>query len=211
MRGNPSRNGFSRTFPKVKPVSGCPAREPRIQPGASTTPGFEFCPRVVHNRIRRRPEGTVAFLEAKLLRAGKRGVRLALAVVLLGGLSAVQPALAAQSPDATEAYRPIHGRILDRTGTGVAGAKVVLDGGGRPEPLQVLSGSDGQFLFPTVAPGLFHLTVSAAGFASQEFSAVLGSEEFTVPDITLALASVVTEVRVVPRSKWPKPRSRKRR
>jgi len=126
--------------------------------------------------------------------------RSAALVALLGaGCLCVAPTRAGQSTaQPAPANRRIHGRLLDRTGTGVAGAKVALDGEGRPAPQEVFSDSEGRFDFASVAPGAFHLTITASGFASREFSGELGSEDLTVPDFTLSLASLVTEVRVVP-------------
>jgi hypothetical protein len=60
-----------------------------------------------------------------------------------------------------------------------------------------LSGGDGQFLFAKVAPGAFHLTVTAAGFATQKWSGVLhAGENAAVPQIALGIAANVTEVEV---------------
>jgi len=97
----------------------------------------------------------------------------------------------------SETPRRISGRILDRTGTGVAEAKVTLDDAAGAAQEATTDG-DGRFSFSGVAPGSFRLTIAATGFASQEFSGDLGADDFTVPDISLHLASVVTEVRVVP-------------
>jgi hypothetical protein len=59
----------------------------------------------------------------------------------------------------------------------------------------LLSGDDGQFSFASIAPGPFHLTIAAAGFAMQTFSGVLHSGEIeTVPPIGLNVAGAVTEV-----------------
>jgi hypothetical protein len=59
----------------------------------------------------------------------------------------------------------------------------------------LLSGENGQFSFASIAPGPFHLTVTAAGFAMQTFSGVLHSGEIeTVPPIALDVAGAVTEV-----------------
>jgi hypothetical protein len=59
----------------------------------------------------------------------------------------------------------------------------------------LLSGDGGQFFFASIAPGPFHLTVEAAGFARQTFSGVLHSGEIeTVPPIALNVAGAVTEV-----------------
>ena len=63
----------------------------------------------------------------------------------------------------------------------------------------MISGDDGQFSFANIAPGSFQLTIAAAGFAAQTSSGILHSGEvYIVPQIGLALATVVTEVRVTP-------------
>ena len=64
---------------------------------------------------------------------------------------------------------------------------------------EVLSGNDGQFSFANVAPGPFQLTIMLEGFATQTSSGILRSgESYSVPQIAMALATAVTEVRVVP-------------
>ena len=66
--------------------------------------------------------------------------------------------------------------------------------------LEALSGDEGQFSFADVIPGPFQLTISAPGFAEHSVSGMLHSgEAYTVPQTTLALATAVMEVRVVPR------------
>jgi hypothetical protein len=62
----------------------------------------------------------------------------------------------------------------------------------------VLSGDDGQFSFANVAPGPFGITITSAGFAAQSSAGILRpGENYTVPQIAMALATAVTEVRVV--------------
>ena len=149
----------------------------------------------------------------------------ALAVASL--LLAAVPALAGQTPDVTgsnggqpatqgtaaagvtnqqasaqqQLALRISGRIVDQTGVAVVGAKIRLAGDDPSLNQEVLSGDDGLFAFANTAPGTFHLTITAAGFATQEFSGILSStENFTVPQMVLTVASVNTEVRVVPPS-----------
>jgi hypothetical protein len=63
----------------------------------------------------------------------------------------------------------------------------------------VLSDDDGQFSFANIAPGPFHLTIESAGFATQTFSGILHSGEiYAIPQTPLAIATAITEVRVVP-------------
>jgi len=93
----------------------------------------------------------------------------------------------------------ISGTVVDPTGSAIAGAQVRLSRGDQSLELEVLSGDDGQFSLANVAPGPFQLTITLAGFATQASSGILRSgESYTVPQIALALATAVTEVRVVP-------------
>jgi hypothetical protein len=141
----------------------------------------------------------------------------------LVGLSVVLccvPGLAVQNPDAAgtgaqqtdqqrsdqrqseqKTTRRISGRIVDQTGVAVVGAKIRLSGEDPLQTQEVLAGDDGLFILANAVPGPFHLTITAAGFAAQEFSGNLSStESFVVPQIVLTVASVTTEVLVVPPS-----------
>jgi Carboxypeptidase regulatory-like domain len=101
-----------------------------------------------------------------------------------------------QQPD-PQLSGSISGFIVDRNGTGVAGALVRIAQDGRTPNREVLSGDDGQFSFGNIPPGPFQLTITAAGFATQTVSGTLGSgQNYNVPQITLAVATNVTEVRV---------------
>ena len=61
----------------------------------------------------------------------------------------------------------------------------------------MLSGNDGQFVFPNIPPGPFQLTITSAGFAAQTFSGIVQSEQIdTVPPIALGVADALTEVQV---------------
>jgi len=93
----------------------------------------------------------------------------------------------------------IRGTVVDQTGAGVAGARVSLTREDQSPNQDVLSDDDGQFSFASVAPGPFQLTISSEGFATQASSGMVQSgESYLVPQIALALATAVTEVRVVP-------------
>jgi len=91
----------------------------------------------------------------------------------------------------------VRGTIVDKTGAIIGGARVTLSTGGRSPKPEVLSGNDGQFSFAGVAPGLFHITVSAQGFATQSSSGIVQSGEvFNLPQIVLQVATVTTDVQV---------------
>jgi hypothetical protein len=87
--------------------------------------------------------------------------------------------------------------VVDQSGAVVAGARVQLGSEDQSSSLESVSGVDGQFSFANIAPGLFHLTITAAGFATQATTVVLHSgENYTVPNTALAVATNVTEVQV---------------
>jgi Carboxypeptidase regulatory-like domain len=94
----------------------------------------------------------------------------------------------------------ISGTVVDSTGAFIVGARVSIT---RKEPSpnqEVLSGDDGQFSLASIPPGPFQLTITAPGFATQTFTGTLRpGEVYTVPQTTLAIATAVTEVRVVPK------------
>src|SRR6267154_379250 len=92
----------------------------------------------------------------------------------------------------------ITGTIVDPTGAPVPGASVKLSHEDQSPDQEALTRDDGQFSLANVAPGAFHLAITSAGFAPQASSGILQSgESHTVPQIALALATAVTEVRVV--------------
>jgi hypothetical protein len=92
----------------------------------------------------------------------------------------------------------LSGTIVDPTGAAVVGARVILSREDQSPNQEVLSGDDGQFSFANIAPGPFHLTSTLEGFATQASSGILRpGQSYTVPQIAMALATAVTEVRVV--------------
>jgi hypothetical protein len=91
----------------------------------------------------------------------------------------------------------ISGRVVDRSGTAVEGARVKLVREASAVGQEAAAGEDGQFSFAGVAPGAYRLTVTAEGFAAQTYSGVLRpGESSVVPPIALVVATAVTEVRV---------------
>jgi len=112
----------------------------------------------------------------------------------------VDPNRTSTSEDEQKAERPLPGYILgvvkDGTGAAVA-AQLQLTRQDQSEPPNQLSADGGQFFFTNVPPGPFQLTIVAEGFETQNVSGILRpGEAYVVPEIRLALAVVVTEVRV---------------
>jgi hypothetical protein len=116
----------------------------------------------------------------------------------LGGASATGALARGQLAD-PQPPGSIHGSIVDRTGAFIVGAQVKLTEDDPSQNQEVSSDDGGQFLFSNVTPGLFQLTITLTGFATQTLSGVLSSGEvYTVPQTTLAIATASTEIRVVP-------------
>ena len=91
----------------------------------------------------------------------------------------------------------IHGTVVDPNGTAVAGARVKLARQDQSANPETQTGDDGQYSFANIAPGPFQLSIAAEGFATKTSSGVLHSgENIVIPQITLALTTEVTEVRV---------------
>src|SRR5579863_9197204 len=77
----------------------------------------------------------------------------------------------------------ISGTVVDQSGAVVAGAQVNLSSEDHLVNLQAVSGTDGQFFFPSVAPGPFHLTITSTGFAALTSPGVLHAGEVATPRI----------------------------
>jgi Carboxypeptidase regulatory-like domain len=95
----------------------------------------------------------------------------------------------------------VSGTVVDPSGAAVVGAKVTLSRAGQSVNQEAVSDSDGQFSIANVAAGVFQLTITAEGFATQTFSgAARPGEICVVPPIGMALAAENTAVQVtVPR------------
>jgi Carboxypeptidase regulatory-like domain len=92
----------------------------------------------------------------------------------------------------------ITGTVVDQTGAIVSGAHVTLTSADGSPNREMLSGDNGEFSFAKIAAGAFKVTVTAAGLATQTYSGVLAPGQFyIVPQIALAVATELTEVRVV--------------
>jgi hypothetical protein len=93
----------------------------------------------------------------------------------------------------------VRGRVVDQTGVAAAGATVKLTVDGQTASQETVTEDDGRFSFANVAPGAFQLTIVSAGFATQTIAGNLkAGEDDEVAQVTLAIATKVTEVRVTP-------------
>jgi hypothetical protein len=116
----------------------------------------------------------------------------------LGG--AMRTYLSYQQP-LTQLPGQITGQVLDPKGAALQGATLTLSRDDQSLDQQVQSDENGRFSFANIPPGLFRVTVAAEGFAAQTISGNLAAgESYAIPQITLAIATATTEVRVVPPS-----------
>jgi len=114
-------------------------------------------------------------------------------------VSAPQNSVPAGQAIAAQGDATISGRVVDPTGVGVAGATVKLSISNQDAGQQAVTDGDGRFTFAHAEAGPIRLTITSAGFAQQEFSGSVESRQsLEIPAITLVLATVNTEVRVVP-------------
>lgn len=96
-------------------------------------------------------------------------------------------------------YAIVRGRVVDQTGNGVAGALVKLTRDEESVIQEVECDEDGQFIFVHVSPGPLQLTIAAEGFATETVSNTLRpGENYVFPEITLSLATQITQIRVTP-------------
>jgi hypothetical protein len=92
----------------------------------------------------------------------------------------------------------VTGTVVDQTGAVVSGARVTLTSADGPPNREMLTGENGEFSFGKIAAGAFKVTVTSAGLAAQTYSGVLAPGQlYIVPQIALAIATEMTEVRVV--------------
>lgn len=114
-------------------------------------------------------------------------------------LEAPKLALSASAEPQQKTYGTVGGRVIDQTGKGVGGADVTLMREQDSVIQEVQSDEEGHFSFANVSPGLLQVNIVAEGFTPQMISGTLRpGENYLFPQITLAVATQITEVRVSP-------------
>jgi carboxypeptidase family protein len=116
-------------------------------------------------------------------------------------VAALIPAYAQQPPDEQlinqQTAGRIDGTIVDSTEAVVVGAHVRLARVDQSPGQEILSDDQGQFSFANVAPGPFQLTISFTDLHSEVVSGTVHPGEiYVVPQVTLAVATQVTQVTV---------------
>jgi hypothetical protein len=103
--------------------------------------------------------------------------------------------------DAQQLSGSVAGTITDQSGAPILGAVVKLTSAGQDLLTQAESDEDGRFVFLSVPPGEFRLTISAQGFRTQEFTGTVHPDEhYLTPQITLSLAVQTAQITVTPQT-----------
>ena len=91
----------------------------------------------------------------------------------------------------------LSGIIVDGSGASIAHVQVKLSVDGRAPDQATESSDSGQFSFPNVSPGPYHLTFNSASFEPKAIDGVLASgESMTLPQTALAVATLKVGVDV---------------
>ena len=85
------------------------------------------------------------------------------------------PTCTADSSGEPRSTGTIRAIVVDPNGAAVVAATVVLTREGQSANQQALTDDDGQFFFIDIAPGSYHLTITAPDFAAQTASATVTS------------------------------------
>lgn len=92
----------------------------------------------------------------------------------------------------------IAGRVLDASGRSIPGATVTATSADRQFTQSAKTDTQGQYVFPTLSPDTYTITVEAASFEKfvQQNVVLHAAEKMGMPDITLALGAVSETVTV---------------
>jgi len=94
----------------------------------------------------------------------------------------------------------VSGTVLDPSGAAISGAEVTLKESGEQQGHSVVTGTDGRFTFNYLAAGSYVILVKANGFqpASSATFAIAANQAYTMPSVTLMIATATTSVVVQP-------------
>jgi hypothetical protein len=108
----------------------------------------------------------------------------------------ILPGLDLSAQHDQQSFGNISSTVVDQNGNFIFSARVRLSREGHADQ-ELLSDKDGRFLFSGIPVGPFQLTIEAEGFATQiKFGVLHSGETLELPEISLNLATAMTEVRV---------------
>lgn len=127
-------------------------------------------------------------------------VRLKSALIVLAAVAWSSAPFVSAQETGQQSPGSLSGTVVDQSGAVVSGAQVKLTVGDQTpngQALSAVSGTDGEFFFPKVAPGAFQLAITSTGFGPKTFSGTLHAGEVeTLPQIAMNVAESRIEVQV---------------
>jgi len=91
----------------------------------------------------------------------------------------------------------VQGSVTDPTGSVVAGATITLTNSESGNKRLVITGSDGRYSFPTVAPGTYSITVTATSFSSETVTGlVIQLDNHVIQNVALHVGSATEAITV---------------
>jgi hypothetical protein len=91
----------------------------------------------------------------------------------------------------------VQGMVTDPTGSVVAGATVTLTNAESGNKRLVTTGTDGRYSFPTIAPGTYSITVTAASFSSETVTGlVIQLDNHVIQNVSLHVGSATEAITV---------------
>lgn len=94
----------------------------------------------------------------------------------------------------------VTGMVTDPSGAVVPGAKLTLTNDNTGQSVTATTNASGIFTFPSMAPGNYHITASAKGFANSKAPVVLQTNEVLNVPVRLTVGSAVQTVQVTTQS-----------
>lgn len=92
----------------------------------------------------------------------------------------------------------IAGNVNDPNNAAISGATVKINDGAKAVTLTATSDAEGRFVFPTVPPGTYTLTVEASGFKKLERTGIVlvANDKLTLGDVTVQVGATSETVTV---------------
>ena len=119
------------------------------------------------------------------------GIRVVKAATLLASLGLFSPVLHAQNPEGDLA-----GIVEDASGARVPAARIVVEFAGTTEQREAMSNDQGEFRLDYLTPGVYHMSVSAPGFADAHSDVEVVVNTARSVTVTLTPAAVQQTVNV---------------
>jgi Carboxypeptidase regulatory-like domain len=151
--------------------------------------------------IVRRPYGFVCLCLCSFLLSAAVTVRSqqpsSSAVPASNNSDSAAPGSSAPQQSDQQATGNVKGKVVDQSGATITGVALKLMRNGQSLSPVVTSDEEGQFFFANIPPGPFQLTFASDGLTSKTVAGTVEpAKTYTVPPVTLTVATQVTEVRV---------------